>query len=126
MSLWGVKQAISSAKNEFLFPRYCNKHKCKADYASSTLNKWLRGHVPDGCVVHSFRHSMRDRLRAVQCPFVFAHKGQSNSYPNSWPNTCCVRTGLALSTICHSNNAGVNVVKIKLLDLPQKHNSEVI
>jgi hypothetical protein len=24
--------------------------------------------VPDGCVVHSFRHSMRDRLRAVQCP----------------------------------------------------------
>ena len=68
MSLWGVKQTISSAKNEFLFPRYCNKHKCKADYASSTLNKWLRGHVPDGCVVHSFRHSMRDRLRAVQCP----------------------------------------------------------
>ena len=32
------------------------------------LNKWLRSYVPDGCVVHSFRHSMRDRLRAVQCP----------------------------------------------------------
>jgi len=68
MSLWGVKQAISSAKSQFLFPRYCNTQKCKADYASSTLNKWLRKHVPDGCVVHSFRHSMRDRLRAVQCP----------------------------------------------------------
>ena len=39
----GVKQAISSAKNEFLFPCYCNKHKYKADYASSTLNKWLMG-----------------------------------------------------------------------------------
>jgi len=24
--------------------------------------------VPEGCVIHSFRHSMRDRLRAVQCP----------------------------------------------------------
>jgi len=68
MSLWGVKQAVCSANSQFLFPRYCNKTKCKADYASSTLNKWLRKHVPNGCVVHSFRHSMRDRLRAVQCP----------------------------------------------------------
>ena len=24
--------------------------------------------VSEGCVVHSFRHSMRDRLRAVECP----------------------------------------------------------
>ena len=24
--------------------------------------------MPDGCVVHSFRHSFRDRLRAAQCP----------------------------------------------------------
>jgi len=24
--------------------------------------------VPEGCVIHSFRHSLRDRLRAVQCP----------------------------------------------------------
>ena len=23
---------------------------------------------PEGCVIHSFRHSMRDRLRAVECP----------------------------------------------------------
>ena len=25
-------------------------------------------YVPEKRVVHSFRHSMRDRLRAVQCP----------------------------------------------------------
>ena len=68
MSLWGMEQAISAANSQFLFPRYCDMQKCKADHASSTLNKWLRKHVPDGCVVHSFRHSMRDRLRAVQCP----------------------------------------------------------
>ena len=24
--------------------------------------------MPDGCVIHSFRHSLRDRLRAVECP----------------------------------------------------------
>ncbi len=24
--------------------------------------------MPDGCVVHSFRHSLRDRLRSVECP----------------------------------------------------------
>ena len=24
--------------------------------------------MPDGCVIHSFRHSLRDRLRAVLCP----------------------------------------------------------
>jgi len=32
------------------------------------LNKWLKQYVPEGCVIHFFRHSMRDRLRAVQCP----------------------------------------------------------
>ena len=36
--------------------------------ASAALNKWLRNYAPEGCVVHSFRHSMRDRLRAVECP----------------------------------------------------------
>lgn len=24
--------------------------------------------MPDNCVIHSFRHSLRDRLRAVECP----------------------------------------------------------
>jgi|TARA_A100001015_G_scaffold215306_1_gene241708 integrase len=32
------------------------------------LNKWLKPRVPDGCVIHSFRHSLRDRLRAIECP----------------------------------------------------------
>ena len=32
------------------------------------LNKWLHQYVPDNCVIHSFRHSLRDRLRAVECP----------------------------------------------------------
>ena len=67
-SLWAANRIVQSATNEFAFPRYCSTEGCKADYASNTLNKWLRKYAPEGCVVHSLRHSMRDRLRAVQCP----------------------------------------------------------
>ena len=67
-ALWAATRAFESSPNEYLFPRYCSDDGCKADYASNTLNKWLRKHVPNGCVVHSFRHSMRDRLKAVACP----------------------------------------------------------
>ena len=67
-SLWAANRIVENAKNEFAFPRYCSADGCKADYASNTLNKWIRRYVPEGCVVHSFRHSMRDRLRAVGCP----------------------------------------------------------
>ena len=27
---------------QFLFPRYCSATRCKADYASNTLNKWIK------------------------------------------------------------------------------------
>ncbi len=67
-ALWAVHRAYESSPNEYLFPRYCSDYGCKADYASNSLNKWLRMHVPSGWVVDSFRHSMRDRRRAVQCP----------------------------------------------------------
>ena len=32
------------------------------------INEWLKPRVPVGCVIHSFRHAIRDRLRAIQCP----------------------------------------------------------
>ena len=67
-ALWAAKRAYDSSRNEYVFPRYCSEQGCKTDYASNSLNKWLRKHVPNGFVVHSFRHSMRDRLRAVECP----------------------------------------------------------
>ena len=35
-----------------------------ANSASSAINKWLKPRVPEGFVIHS----LRDRLRAVQCP----------------------------------------------------------
>ena len=49
------------------FPKYCSEAKCNANSASAALNKWLKPRVPDGCVIHSFRHSLRDRLRAIEC-----------------------------------------------------------
>ena len=67
-SLWAAQRALENTEPQFLFPRYCNEEGCKADHASNTLNKWLKEYVPRRCVVHSFRHSMRDRFRAVGCP----------------------------------------------------------
>ena len=67
-TVWGLKRALKCSDVGLLLPRYCTPKEDKANNASSALNKWLRSFVPKGCVVHSFRHSMRDRLRAVQCP----------------------------------------------------------
>ena len=51
-----------------LFPRYCNNKVCNANSASAALNNWLKLTIGDGYAMHSFRHSLRDRLRAVNCP----------------------------------------------------------
>ena len=66
-SLWAARQ-ISHVGSDFAFPKYCGANECNANSASAALNKWLKPRVPDACVVHSFRHSIRDRLRAVECP----------------------------------------------------------
>jgi len=47
---------------------FADGDKYVGEYASAALNKWLKPRVPASCVVHSFRHSLRDRLRAVECP----------------------------------------------------------
>ena len=47
---------------KFVFPSYTNEAKCNGNSASAALNKWMKGHTEKG-VVHSFRHSLRDRLR---------------------------------------------------------------
>ena len=67
-SLWAAQRIKETSTSEYAFPRYCSEERAKADFASNALNKWMRPHVPQGCVVHSFRHSLRDRLRAVECP----------------------------------------------------------
>ena len=47
---------------QFLFPSYTNEEKCNGNSASAALNKWIKAYTKHG-VIHSFRHSFRDRLR---------------------------------------------------------------
>jgi integrase len=70
-ALWAAERAYRVAyrrESEFLFSRYTKGGTCNANSASAALNKWMKSYVDEGCVIHSFRHSMRDRLRAVECP----------------------------------------------------------
>ena len=54
-----------SLNTQFLFPSYTNEMKCNGNSASAALNKWMKAYIAQG-VVHSFRHSFRDRLRAAE------------------------------------------------------------
>ena len=68
-ALWAAKRIVEADNgSDFAFPRYNRTSPTAANSASAALNKWLKQYVPAGCTMHSFRHSMRDRLRAVQCP----------------------------------------------------------
>ena len=68
-SLWAARRLLEAHNNTaYAFPRYNQTSATAANSASAALNKWLKAYVPQGCTLHSFRHSMRDRLRAVQCP----------------------------------------------------------
>ena len=68
-SLWAAQRIIENNNaSPYAFPRYTSADNTNANSASAAINKWLKPRVPEGCVIHSFRHSLRDRLRAVQCP----------------------------------------------------------
>ena len=68
-SKWAAEQILALPDdNKFAFPRYNDGVKTNANSASAALNKWLKGKIGNNYTVHSFRHSVRDRLRAVECP----------------------------------------------------------
>lgn len=62
-----MEKAIPQSDGEWLFPRYIKEGTCKATHASNALNKWLKNDF-GGLTAHCLRHTMRDRLRAVECP----------------------------------------------------------
>ncbi len=67
--LWAARRIHEAATDTvYAFPRYNSTGRTNANSASAALNKWLKPMVPDRCTMHSFRHSMRDRLRSVECP----------------------------------------------------------
>ena len=65
--MWTARR-IGHIGSDFAFPKYCRTNKCNANSASAAANKWLKPRVPEACVIYSFRHSIRDRLRAIECP----------------------------------------------------------
>jgi len=68
-SLWAAQRIVAEVQGtKFAFPRYNKTETTKANFASAALNKWMKPRIPEKCSMHSFRHSMRDRLRAVECP----------------------------------------------------------
>lgn len=66
---WAAERLLEAhGQSGFAFPRYNKTGTTNANAASSGLNKWLKAYVPEKATMHGFRHSMRDRLRAVECP----------------------------------------------------------
>jgi len=68
LSLWAAQEVKSEFNGTYAFPRYTKGGRCNANSASAALNKWLKQIASESVTVHSFRHSLTDRLRAVQCP----------------------------------------------------------
>ena len=67
-SLWAAQRIKQTASSCFAFDRYTDSQQCRANSASNALNKWMQRHCRDDIVIHGFRHALRDRLRAEQCP----------------------------------------------------------
>ena len=68
-SEWACMRILEHNKGSlFAFPRYTSSKGCNANSASAALNKWLKGKLSKPYVIHGFRHSFRDRLRAIECP----------------------------------------------------------
>jgi integrase len=94
MEAIAAAQAISKG-SKFLFPKYTTADKCNINTASATLIKWIRSRngLKNAKVDnHSLRHSMKDRLRAVQCPDsiqdqILGHttKGTGAGYGKGYP-----------------------------------------
>jgi len=67
-SLWAARRILASSDTVYAFPRYNKTDKTTANSASAALNKWLKEVIGSDYSMHCLRHSLRDRLRAVECP----------------------------------------------------------
>ena len=66
---WAAERILAQPDGSaFAFPNYNDGQRTNANSASAALNKWMKTKIRRGYTIHSFRHSMRDRLRAVECP----------------------------------------------------------
>jgi integrase len=68
-SLWAAKRVKeTSTTSPYAFPRYTSAKGTNANSASAAINKWLSLEYQRVCNPLASGHSLRDRLRAVQCP----------------------------------------------------------
>jgi len=92
-ALWAAQRVHENVtESKFAFQRYNKGEQTNANSASAALNKWMKQYVPGKCTMHSFRHSMRDRLRAVECPADVVDQiggwqteGVGHGYGNGYP-----------------------------------------
>ncbi len=92
-SKWATEQILAHSTDiRFAFPIYNDGQRTNANSASAALNKWLKSKIGRGYTIHSFRPSMRDRLRAVEYPSEIIDQidgwlthGVRNSYGNGYP-----------------------------------------
>jgi integrase len=94
-SKWAAERILAHPdSSEFAFPNYNDGQRTNANSASAALNKWLKTKIGQGYTIHSFRHSMRDRLRAVGCPSDvidqiggWLTQGVGSTYGTGYPKT---------------------------------------
>jgi integrase len=67
LALAAAERAVQAANSGRLFTRYTDDTNCSTNTASATLNKRMRSLGIDK-TCHCLRHTMRDRLRAIECP----------------------------------------------------------
>jgi integrase len=67
---WAAQQALCDNSTPYLFPGFIKDGKINSGAISATLNKWLKEKRLRGKnqPLHSFRHTLRDRLRNSGCP----------------------------------------------------------
>jgi|TARA_B110000908_G_scaffold22756_1_gene25779 integrase len=68
VSLWAAKRVCFNRSSGYCFSRYNTKDKTSSNSASAAINRWLKSVVGSDSVVHSLRHSLRDRMREVEAP----------------------------------------------------------
>jgi len=96
---WAAERILEKPDgSEFAFPNYNDGERTNANSASAALNKWLKTKIGQEYTIHSFRHSMRDRLRAVECPSDvidqiggWLTQGVGNSYGEGYPVNILVK-----------------------------------
>ena len=69
-ALWASNRILANPnQTKFAFPNYNKRSLTNSNSASAILNAWMNSQIPNCGSIHCLRHTFRDRLRLVECPF---------------------------------------------------------